>query len=107
MLLTCKSFLFSSSSAVKSGCPDEDDLELLANDLTKSWEQVGRRLKVDQARLDGFHLENEKFSEKAYKMLIYWKRRDGSKATYQVLHDALCDYLINRRDLAEKYCCHN
>ena len=36
-------------------------------------------------------------------MLLYWKRRDTSGATYQVLHDALCHSLVNRRDLAEDF----
>ena len=103
--LTCKSFLF--SSAVKSGSPNNDDLELLANGLTDCWKEVGRRLEIDEECLVGFHKQNEKVSEKAYKMLLHWKRRDGSEATYQVLHDALCHRLVNRRDLAERFYCHN
>ena len=95
-------FLFSGS--VKPGTPDDDELEYLADDVTVHWEQLGRRLKVKQARLDAFKKQYEDFSEKAYIMLSHWKERNGSAATYQVLHDALCDSLVNRRDLAEKYC---
>ena len=45
------------------------------------------------------------FSEKIYKMLLHWKKRDGSAATYKILHDALCHPLVNRTDLAEQLCC--
>jgi len=37
-------------------------------------------------------------------MLLKWTAAKGSEATYQVLYNALCDHLVNRRDLAEKYC---
>ena len=104
MWLTCNSFLF--SSAVKSGTPYNDDLELLADYLTESWKKVGRRLKFEEEHLVGFHKENDEVTEKAFQMLLHWKRRDGSEATYQVLHDALCHHLVNQRDLAERFCCH-
>ena len=35
-------------------------------------------------------------------MLLHWKGRNGSAATYTVLHDALCHPLVNRTDLAEQ-----
>ena len=31
-----------------------------------------------------------------------WRERNGSAATYTVLHDALCHPLVNRTDLAEQ-----
>ena len=96
-------FLF--STTVKQGTPDDDELERLADDVTSSWEKLGRRLKVKEAQLKAFHQQNENVSEKAYKMLLHWKQRDGSAATYQVLHDALCHRFVNRRDLAEQYRC--
>ena len=42
-------------------------------------------------------------SEKAYKLLLAWKERDASAATYSVLHKALSD--VERKDLAQKFCC--
>ena len=32
-----------------------------------------------------------------------WRERNGSAATYTVLHDALCHSLVNRTDLAEQF----
>ena len=37
-------------------------------------------------------------------MLLKYKAVKGSDATFRVLHDALCHDLVNRRDLAEKFC---
>ena len=78
---------------------------MLAN-VIEYWEKLGRRLNIEEACLKTFRKENEKCSEQAYKMLLHWKRRDASGATYQVLHDALCHRLVKRRDLAEEFCCH-
>ena len=66
---------------------------------------LGRRLlENDEAELYAIDEENKKVSEKAYKMLLKWKAAKGSDATFQVLHAALCHRLVNRRDLAQKYC---
>ena len=37
-------------------------------------------------------------------MLKHWKQNKGSAATYQALCDALRDGLVQRLDLAEKFC---
>jgi len=69
------------------------------------WKELGRRLlENSEAELYAIDHQNEKLSEKAYKMLLKWKAAKGSDATFQVLHDALCHGLVNRRDLAEEYC---
>ena len=81
--------------------PSDEDLEWLSQKLDE-WKRVGRRLKIEEARLTAFDNENKEWSEKIYKVLLHWKERDGSAATYTVLHDALCHPLVNRRDLAEQ-----
>ena len=86
---------------VKQGVPSDRDLEGLSQELEK-WKAVGRRLEIEEAELTALDLENREWSEKVYKMLRHWKERNGSTATYRVLHDALCHPLVNRRDLAEK-----
>ena len=96
-------FLFSAS--VKQGIPVDEELEELAIDVFPSWMKLGRLLHCEETWLEAFHKENEAFIGMAYQMLLYWKRRGGSAATYQVLYDALCYPLVERRDLAEKYCC--
>ena len=93
--------------AVKDGAPEKDDLEGLAVKIVEKWKELGRRL-LDkdyvEVELYAIDQENAKLSEKAYKMLLKWKETKGSGATFQVLYDALCHSLVNRRDLAEKYC---
>ena len=97
LTLCCDVFMF----LVKQGVPSDEDLERLSQKLDK-WKTVGRRLEIEEARLTAFDNEHREWSEKIYKMLLNWKERNGSAATYMVLHDALCHPLVNRRDLAEK-----
>ena len=89
---------------VKEGKPSDEELETLSQLIAEGWKPLGRRLGMDESKLTGFHKGNEEYSEKAYQMLLFWKRREGSAATYQVLHGALCHSLVNRRDLAEDIC---
>ena len=96
-MLCCDVFVF----VVKQGVPSDEDLERLSQKLDK-WKKVGRRLEIEEARLTAFDNENKEWSEKIYKMLLHWKERDGSAATYTVLHDALCHPLVSRRDLGGK-----
>ena len=37
-------------------------------------------------------------------MLMHWKQKNGSKATYQILKAALQHKLVQRKDLAEQIC---
>ena len=91
---------------VKEGTPgpSEEELETLSQKIAEGWKPLGRRLGMDESKLTAFHKENEEHSEKAYQMLLFWKRREGSAASYQVLYHALCHWLVNRRDLAEEIC---
>ena len=84
---------------IKYGVASNDDLELLSIQI-KNWRPLARRLGV----LAKFDKDNENVSETVYTMLIEWKQREGSRATYRVLHDALCHPLVNREDLAYKLC---
>ena len=61
-------------------------------------------LESTEELLDAVDKDNYENSEKAYKMLLKWKRAKGSGATFRVLHDALCHDIVDRRDLAEKFC---
>ena len=89
---------------VKEGVPRKKDLQWLSQQL-EEWKPVGRRLKIEEARLTAFDNEDKRHSEKIYKMLLHWKRTKGLRATYKVLHDALCHQFVNRTDLAQKLCC--
>ena len=93
-------------SAVKEGSPTNDELEHLSTKISNSWRTLGRRLSFHEAQLKEFDNGHEQISEKAYAMLSAWKQRYGSDATYIVLSQALCHTLVNRRDLAEEFCCY-
>ena len=60
---------------------------------------LGRRLQFEEPQLTEFDKDNEAWSEKALAMLMTWKERDGSDATYQVLHDALCHEYVEPGEL--------
>ena len=97
LMLFCDVFLFS----VKQGVPSDKDLEWLSQKV-ENWKTLGRRLKIEKVKLMMIDDENTEFIEKIYKMLLHWKERNGSSATYTILHDALCHPLVNHTDLAEQ-----
>ena len=97
LMLFCDVFLFS----VRQGVPSDKDLEWLSQKV-ENWKTLGRRLKIEKVKLMMIDDENTEFIEKIYKMLLHWKERNGSTATYTILHDALCHPLVNRTDLAEQ-----
>ena len=91
-------------SARMEDSPRDDVLENLSKKVSNDWRTLGRRLVFDEAELQEFNNSHEQISEKAYSMLLAWKRRGGSDATYSVLNQALCDTLVKRKDLAEEFC---
>ena len=80
------------------------ELELLSVQLGTSWESLARRLQFQDAEVEVFDSDYQNLSQKGFKMLMTWKQREGSLATYQVLHDALRHPFVQRRDLAERFC---
>ena len=97
LTLCCDVFMF----LVKQGVPSDEELDWLSQKL-ENWMVVGRRLKIDKPTLTAFDMENRGWFEKSYRMLLHWKERNGSTATYTILHDALCHPLVKRTDLAEQ-----
>ena len=95
-MLFCDVFLF----LVKNGTPSEDDLERISHELG-NWRVLGRRLHFREATLTKIDNEHMSLRDKGFRMLLDWKRREGSAATCMVLHDALCHTLVMRKDLAE------
>ena len=87
--------------SVKQGVPSDEELEQLSLQL-ENWEELGRRLQIEEATLTAFDDDYRRKRKKIYKMLRHWKEKDGSAATYTVLHDALCHKFVNRADLAER-----
>jgi len=80
-------------------------LEGLAKKIPENWKPLGRRLSMEDAELDSIHKEEDQCRERAYKMLLKWKQAGGKAATFSVLYKALCHDLVNRKDLAEQFCC--
>ena len=91
--------------SVKNGKPSDQELETISRNIGVDWKPLGRRLKFKEPELDAFDENHKEFTEKPYQMLLHWKRREGEKATYLVLHDALCHDLVTRKDLANEICC--
>ena len=84
--------------------PKDGELEGLGQEISDKWTNLGRRLKIEDAKLnaidEGFHSQNER----GFQMLKHWKQKQGSGANYKSLSVALKHKLVQRRDLAEKYC---
>ena len=91
-------------SALKEGSPTDYELQQLSTKVSNGWRTLGRRLTFQEAELQEFDNGHRQISEKAYAMLLAWKQRGGSTATYSVLNQALCDTCVNRRDLAQEFC---
>ena len=88
---------------IKDGIPTPDELEGLSSRISNKWKKLGRRLQFDEAQITEHDNSDDILSEKAYSLLMAWKGRDASAATYRVLHKALSD--VKRRDLAQEFCC--
>ncbi|KAL9973778.1 hypothetical protein ACROYT_G020280 [Oculina patagonica] len=91
-------------ASIKQGTPMDEELEELGQRIAGDWEKLGRRLDINDAKLQEIHEAHNQLSEKGYQMLKHWKQRKGSAAIYQVLHDALQNNLVQRQDLAEQFC---
>ncbi|XP_078354085.1 uncharacterized protein LOC144638728 isoform X1 [Oculina patagonica] len=86
-----------------------EDLERLSQSVGNVWVRLGRRLDIDQATLEAIQIDPRwpYLAEKAFQMLLCWRNKNGSDATYRVLYVALCHEFVSRRDLAEKICFQN
>ena len=78
---------------------------MLSRSIGNSWDGLARRLKFSERDIIGFDKDNDEYQKKALKMLFKWKEKYASYATYKVLYLALDHEFVERRDLAEKFCC--
>ena len=90
---------------MKQGALTDEVLEELGNEIGKKWMKLGRRLEVEEPKLQDIDQRYRQLSEKGYQMLLYWIQKKGSAATYQILNAALQHKLVHRKDLAERICC--
>ena len=91
---------------VKTKGPSDDKLEDFSLQLGDKWEELGRRLGFNQAEITNFNELERQPKKKALNMLMNWRQKEGSNATYKVLYDALCDKKVQCKLLAEQFCCH-
>ncbi|KAL9968680.1 hypothetical protein ACROYT_G020798 [Oculina patagonica] len=91
----------------KNSSPSEEILEDLSQDIIPFWKQLGRKLKVPNAKLEEIQNDNVQYSavkEKAFQMLMAWIDQ-GESTTFSELSRALQALRKNR--LAQKYCISN
>ena len=96
-MLFCDVFMF----LVNQGVPSDEELAWLSVRL-KNWKELGLCLGIEEATLTAFDFDHMSKLDNIYSMLQHWKQKNGSAATYIVLHDALCHQFVNHRDLAER-----
>lgn len=90
---------------IKDGVPTDKDLQLLSMKLGEYWKYLAQAVGFEDPEITAFSTENKELREKAYKMLLKWRAKCGSGATFRVLYDALCDERVDQMELAQKYCC--
>ena len=92
--------------SVKIGTPSVEELITISENIAERWKSLGIRLNIGEAELVEFERYAE--SERPFKMLLYWKRREAekqpTKGTYLVLHDALCHPSVAYKGLADIIC---
>ena len=104
--LSCVSFFSSIAVAVKEGSPTFHELQELSRKISDKWKKLGRQLDFEECDLIAIEQDNAgQLVEKAYTMLRQWKEWKGQDATHKALYEALCDGNVQRRDLAQKFCC--
>ena len=91
-------------SLVIQGTPNDDELEELGRKIGAKWDTLGRRLGVQEPELESIEQNHKYLEKRGYAMLMHWKQKNGSAATYQILKAALQHKLVQRKDLAEQIC---
>ena len=77
---------------------DDDDLQKFSLELEK-WEKLARFVGLPNPEIDNIKGQGD-IDEQKIKMLVCWKQRRGSMATYEAMVRALLQ--VGRTDLAEK-----
>ncbi|XP_068721351.1 D-inositol 3-phosphate glycosyltransferase-like [Montipora capricornis] len=81
--------------------PSRERLEWLSKKLTL-WEPLARRLGFSEGDIKGFDEDNKEWAKKSLSMLLKWKEKNGSDASYAALCAALSHEFVERKDLAEE-----
>ena len=78
---------------------DKDDLQKFSLELDK-WEKLARFIGIPNPEIENIKSQQGDMDEQKIKMLVYWKQRRGSMATYEAMARTLLQ--IGRTDLAEE-----
>lgn len=87
--------------------PDDEVLDQLSHDCSGFYKHLGRRLGVDNVKIEEISKDHVNFGsnpEKCFQVFQEWKQSRVSCFTYENLDKALRS--LNKNALANKYCCH-
>ena len=96
-----KILLISSIVAYKEGIPGDLELDKLAGNICKKWQELGLRLGISQDKLDEIDANENR---KAYLMLLHWRNTTASATLYRDLYHALCDSGVGHNNVAKEFC---
>ncbi|XP_046845341.1 uncharacterized protein LOC124439158 [Xenia sp. Carnegie-2017] len=96
----------------RSDVPKDDLLFEIADKTSSLWKEFGRMLHVPEEKLSSVNMEQNRMVEKAFQMLLLWKRGNGRNATVKTLLNVLneigrqdvAEYLQDNRERTEKKC---
>lgn len=72
----------------------------LSHKISREWKDVARHLELTEGDIEHIATDYEhNIKEKVFKMLLFWKQRNGQRATYRIISEALVR--AGRRDLAD------
>lgn len=91
----------------KTGKPEDVELLSLASEILPISRPLGVVLGLREATLDQIYCGNSAELSKSFGMLKKWKQSLGPGASYQALAEGLIHPVIERLDLAVKYCYNN
>lgn len=74
-----------------SGTPSDEALQRLSQQLDIKWTWLARKLIGEGAdsKIKSIEAMYSELEERAYQMLLFWRQRDASAASYKVLVHAL------------------
>ena len=91
-------------SHLRTGKVSDNDIVAISNELGTKWIWVGRLLGLEDTELDDIRENNGSVYECSHTMLLSWKQRSTSQATYEWLAQALRHTAVSKDLIAQKYC---
>lgn len=99
------SILIFEAKKLKQGCVSYEDLQNISSKVQRKRKRVGRALGLDDDNLDVIEEEyRDNISEQSHQILLKWKRKRGTEATYHALARALCDRTVMMKHVLDGYC---